>query len=92
MTVRPLFPFSRASYFLLVGVFGESYGAELRLMDFITAELAGSFIVWAASREAEFLKGKLVWSNWDVDELKGRAEEIKNSKMFTMTLEGWPSK
>lgn len=26
--------------------------------------------VWAASREAEFLHGRFVWANWDVDEVK----------------------
>jgi hypothetical protein len=57
-----------------------------------TVELVASFIIWAASPEAEFLKGKLVWANWDVDELKAREEEIKNSGMFSVTLEGWMGK
>lgn len=26
--------------------------------------------VWAASREAEYLHGRFVWANWDVDEVK----------------------
>ncbi|KAI9854447.1 MAG: hypothetical protein M1813_001241 [Trichoglossum hirsutum] len=58
-------------------------------MAFDDVELSASFIVWASSPEAEFLKGKLVWTNWDVDELKAKAEEIKDSSMFTMNLDGW---
>jgi len=29
------------------------------------ADLAGNFVVWVASPEAKFLKGKFVWVNWD---------------------------
>ncbi len=32
-------------------------------------DLAGSYAVWAASKEAEFLHGRWVWAAWDVDEL-----------------------
>lgn len=52
-----------------------------------TAELPGGFCVWLASPEARFLKNKFVWSNWDVDELKRRAEEIQNSNLLTMPLQ-----
>ncbi|KLP07006.1 related to peroxisomal short-chain alcohol dehydrogenase [Fusarium fujikuroi] len=52
--------------------------------------LAARFYVWLASPEAEFLKGKFVWVNWDVDELKARADEIKNSLLFKVILNGVP--
>ncbi|KAH7259138.1 uncharacterized protein BKA55DRAFT_591924 [Fusarium redolens] len=52
--------------------------------------LAAQFYVWLASPEAEFLKGKFVWANWDVDELKARADEIKNSLLFKLILNGVP--
>jgi hypothetical protein len=55
------------------------------------ADLAGSFTVWLCSPEATFLKNKLVWANWDVDEMKAKAVEIQNSPAFTMNLTGWPS-
>lgn len=32
-------------------------------------ELCGSFAVWAASNEAEFLHGRFAWASWDVEEL-----------------------
>ncbi|KAL8717761.1 MAG: hypothetical protein Q9225_005022 [Loekoesia sp. 1 TL-2023] len=34
------------------------------------------FLVWVASPEAEFLRNKIVFSSWDVEELKGRKKEI----------------
>ncbi len=45
-------------------------------------------MVWLASPEAGFLKGKTVWVNWDVDELKARAKEIEVSKELEITLLG----
>jgi hypothetical protein len=36
------------------------------------------------------LKGKYLWANWDVDELKTRAEELEASPEFTIGLVGWP--
>ncbi|RMZ83010.1 hypothetical protein DV737_g1768, partial [Chaetothyriales sp. CBS 132003] len=53
-------------------------------------ELPGQFHVWLASPEAEFLKGKFVWVNWDVDELKARAEELKKSQLLKVLLNGVP--
>ncbi|MCJ1422581.1 hypothetical protein MMC29_000461 [Sticta canariensis] len=38
--------------------------------------LPADFLVWIVSPEAEFLKNKIVFSSWDVEELKGRTKEI----------------
>ncbi|KAF5227244.1 hypothetical protein FAUST_11904 [Fusarium austroamericanum] len=55
------------------------------------AELAARHSVWLTSPEAKFLKGKFVWSNWDVDELKARADEIQNSPtLLKICLDGVP--
>lgn len=40
------------------------------MADIYKEDLAGHFAVWAASHEAEFLHGRFVWANWDVDEIK----------------------
>jgi NAD(P)-dependent dehydrogenase (short-subunit alcohol dehydrogenase family) len=32
-------------------------------------DLPGAFAVWAASKEAAFLNGRVVWASWDVEEL-----------------------
>lgn len=53
-------------------------------------ELAASFVVWVASPDAAFLKGKLVWANWDMDELIAKKEELESSPQLTVGLLGWP--
>ncbi|KAF4625928.1 hypothetical protein G7Y89_g12235 [Cudoniella acicularis] len=50
--------------------------------------LAGAFLVWLASPEAKFLKGKFVWVNWDAEELISRAKEIENSLLLRVLLNG----
>jgi hypothetical protein len=45
--------------------------------------------VWLASEEAKFLKGKFVWVNWDVDELKANAKEIESTNLLTLGLQGY---
>lgn len=52
-------------------------------------ELPGHFLIWLASPEAEFLKGKYVWVNWDVDELKAREKEIVAPNKLVTGLAGW---
>ena len=52
--------------------------------------LPASFILWLASPEARFLKGKYLWANWDVDELKARAKEIEEGSELNIALVGWP--
>ena len=47
-------------------------------------------MVWLASPEAAFLKGKLVWANWDVDELKSQAQDIQAGQQMTSGVIGWP--
>ncbi len=58
--------------------------------DFELVSLPASFNVWLASPEARFLKGKFLWANWDVDELKAQAKEIEASTQLTIALVGWP--
>ncbi|KAF4456690.1 hypothetical protein F53441_1246 [Fusarium austroafricanum] len=53
-----------------------------------TVELPARFMVWLASNEARFLKGKFVWANWDAQELLDRADEIKSSLLLRVTLKG----
>ena len=35
-----------------------------------TAMLPASAIVWLSSKEAEFMHGRMMWTSWDVDELR----------------------
>ncbi|EHK44579.1 uncharacterized protein TrAtP1_009138 [Trichoderma atroviride] len=52
--------------------------------------LPGCFHVWLVSPEAEFLKGKFVWVNWDVNELKAHSKEIEGSMLLKVVLNGVP--
>ncbi len=54
----------------------------------MAAELPGQFLVWLASEEAKFLKNRYVWVNWDVEELKSRAEEIESTSLLQVGLGG----
>jgi hypothetical protein len=47
-------------------------------------------LVWAVSPEARFLRGKMVWANWDVEELKAMEKELVGTEKFTFGLLGWP--
>ena len=51
--------------------------------------LSTGFVMWAASPEAAFLRGRFVWANWDVDELIAKKDEIVNGVQLTLGLYGW---
>ena len=54
-------------------------------------DLGSNFIVWACSPEAAFLRGRMIWCNWDVDELKEKKEVIeKDPALMTTGVYGWP--
>lgn len=69
-------------------VFKEEDVGKLSMFD--DARLPADFCVWLASPEARFLKGKYLWANWDVEELKANAEKIKASSLMELGLIGWP--
>ena len=52
--------------------------------------LPASFMVWIASPEAAFMKGKYAFANWDVEELKERGEEIQKTALLSFDLVGSP--
>jgi hypothetical protein len=60
----------------------------MKITDITLVELAASFMVWVSSPEAAFLKGKFVWSNWDVDELISKKEELLSTPALTLGLIG----
>jgi hypothetical protein len=47
-------------------------------------------MVWVTLPEAQFLDGKFVWANWDVQELKAKAESIAAGTQMTAGIDGWP--
>ncbi|KAL9622832.1 MAG: hypothetical protein Q9160_002758 [Pyrenula sp. 1 TL-2023] len=54
------------------------------------SSLPADFMVWLASPESEAFRGRYLWSNWDVDELKKMAEEVKSNNELVTALAGWP--
>ncbi|TVY46137.1 Short chain dehydrogenase [Lachnellula subtilissima] len=59
------------------------------VMPFDDIELCANFMVWAVSPEAEFLKGKFIWSNWDVNDLIAKKDSLSAMDLTTGLL-GWP--
>lgn len=55
-----------------------------------TAKLPAHFTLWLVSQEAAFLKGRTVWANWDVEELKTQAATIPQGLSMTSGINGWP--
>lgn len=50
--------------------------------------LPASYMVWACSPEAAFIKGKFVWVHWDVDELKRLLETTEDTQLLTLSING----
>jgi hypothetical protein len=58
--------------------------------DCASVELPAHLAVWLASPEARFLRGKILWANFDAEELLQQAEEIKSSRKLLWGVEGIP--
>lgn len=63
--------------------------SELTGMEFTDIDLSANFILWATTLEADFLKGRFAWVNWDIDELKARRSEILEKDLLKYTLGGF---
>jgi hypothetical protein len=61
---------------------------ELIVVELVT--LPASFNLWLSTPEARFLKGKFLWCNWDIEDLKSRAGEIESGRLLNLDLVGWP--
>ncbi|KAL7933045.1 hypothetical protein V8C35DRAFT_328243 [Trichoderma chlorosporum] len=54
--------------------------------------LMANFAVWLASSESDFLAGRFLWANWDVEGLIAAKDKIEaNPAHLQLTLEGWLS-
>ncbi|XPS71508.1 hypothetical protein M3J09_003691 [Ascochyta lentis] len=72
-----------------IAAFEERGWPQLPLDDI---RLPASYLVWASSPEATFLKGKFVWVHWDVEELKVLVEgKIENPTFLTLEVNGLPN-
>ncbi|RYP09688.1 hypothetical protein DL764_001114 [Monosporascus ibericus] len=53
-------------------------------------QLPAHFLVWMASPEAAFLRGRCTWANWDVEELKAQRAKISDGLFMTAGFKGLP--
>lgn len=54
--------------------------------------LPASYVVWAASPEADFISGRFLWVHWDVNELRVALEKKKDDPCYLRVgIEGFPS-
>ncbi|KAF5684887.1 hypothetical protein FCIRC_3731 [Fusarium circinatum] len=72
------------------GVVRTELNARFDIVGQDDPSLAAHFYVWLASLEADFLNDKFVWMNWDVDGPKARADEIEDSLILKVILNGVP--
>ena len=52
-------------------------------------KLAGEFFAWLSTDEAEFLSGRFVWAEWDIEELKAKKAEILEKDLLLTTIDGF---
>ena len=52
-------------------------------------KLTGQFFAWLATEEAQFLSGRFVWAEWDVNELIARKDKIVEQDLLLMTVDGF---
>ena|ERR1700761_3102503 len=53
-------------------------------------ELVAHLAVWLAGPDSDFLKGRYLWANWDLEELMNAKDKITaNPTLLHLTLDGW---
>ena len=52
-------------------------------------KLAGEFFAWLSTDEADFLSGRFVWAEWDIEELKAKKAEILEKDLLLTTIDGF---
>ncbi|KAI1461672.1 hypothetical protein F4805DRAFT_464944 [Annulohypoxylon moriforme] len=65
-------------------------GGDPEKLPMDTVQLPAHFLVWMASPEASFLRGRCTWANWDVDELKAKKSAIADGLFMTAGFKGLP--
>ncbi|KAJ4350174.1 uncharacterized protein N0V89_008795 [Didymosphaeria variabile] len=58
------------------------------LFEHTSAELVGSTAVWLCHEKAKFLSGRWISTNWDMEDLVSRKEEIIKGDLLKLTLKG----
>lgn len=77
-----------SSSFTYLSILVYPVGILANMISIMIVALPSHYTVWVASPEAEFLRGKMSSCNWDVDEMKTKADKIAGSDLFTTTVLG----
>ncbi|KAK0634266.1 hypothetical protein B0T17DRAFT_501948 [Bombardia bombarda] len=67
-----------------------STGASPESLPMDKVQLPAHFLVWLASPEASFLRGRAVWANWDVEELKALKTKYTDGLFMSAGFKGLP--
>jgi len=65
-------------------------GATPESLPMDKVQLPAHFLVWMASPEAAFLRGRCTWANWDAEELKAQKTMILEGLFMTAGFKGLP--
>ncbi|KAK7227932.1 hypothetical protein V2G26_000102 [Clonostachys chloroleuca] len=60
----------------------HGYKADSLGVPFDDPSLPGNFFVWAATKKAQFLHGRFLWTNWDVEELMAMKVKFEADQGF----------
>ena len=61
----------------------------VNFQDMDSPDLPASFAVWLASPEGALVKGRFVYANWDVEEMKQNAKDFEDPDFLTVSLKGY---
>ncbi|KAF9697901.1 hypothetical protein EKO04_003969 [Ascochyta lentis] len=67
---------------------GEDWGLQER--NDSAVELPAHFLVWLSQPKTRCLNGKMIWANWDVDELEAKAGDIQGRSIMMIEYGGCP--
>ena len=69
----------------------ESMGIKEHMQMPDTVELPAAMFLWLTARNAEFLSGRYIQADWDMDEVVAKKDEIVRDNLLVSKLAG-PSK
>ncbi|KZL68748.1 short-chain dehydrogenase/reductase [Colletotrichum tofieldiae] len=61
---------------------------QIKNFDIDTPELVGGTVVWLTGERARFLNGRAISTNWNVEDLVARKEEIQREDLLTIKMAG----
>lgn len=63
-------------------------GAPIPPGGMTSGDLVGKFFAWLATPDADFLSGRFLWAEWDIEELKAKEKSILDNDLLLTTIDG----